>query len=260
MNNMDLKVDSVFKVFPYYFSTCWHYLKYPEYEIEVRETLYFKTLEEAEKYIIFEGDSFRSFIENHPEEINYKYGYLVLEIPLGFETHTDVIGENLSIRIYLPDGSLWGANTYSDFIPISSHGEEYNYWGRRNMFNGRKPEEIKFKSGDIVEIMGYPGNHYWSNDCVSLAIIVDVPPSIDEMSEMTKRYIETHSGFDICDHALCREFGHQMDTYKVLSLFGTEIDHAPTISVFRPKLHISKRKRSILLESYEKYRGQNNIK
>ena len=28
---MDLKVDSVFKVFPYYFSTCWHYLKYPEY-------------------------------------------------------------------------------------------------------------------------------------------------------------------------------------------------------------------------------------
>lgn len=255
---MDLKVDSIFKVFPYFFSTCWHYLKYPEYEIEVRETLYFKTLKEAEKYILLEGDSFRSFRENHPEEINYKYGYLVLEIPLGYETHTDVIGENLSIRIYLPDGSLWGANTYSDFFPISSQGEEYNDWGRRNLFYGRKPEEIKFKSGDIVEIMGYPGNHYWSNDCVSLAIVVDVPPTIDKISEMMKRYIETHSGFDICDHALCREFGHQMDTYKVLSLFGDEIDYAPTISVFRPKLSISQRKRSILLESYERYREQNN--
>ena len=257
---MEIKVDSIFKVFPYYFSTCWHYLKYPEYEIEVRETLYFKTLEEAEKYIIFEGDSFRSFIENHPEEINYKYGYLVLEIPLDYETHTDVIGENLSIRIYLPDGSLWGANTYSDFIPISSHGEEYNFWGRRNMFNGRKPEEIKFKSGDIVEIMGYPGNHYWCNDSVSLAIILDVPPTIEKISEMKKRYMESHSGYDISDHALCREFGHNMDTYKVLTLFGDEIDHAPTISVFSPKLYISKRKRSVLQKWYEKYRGMYNIK
>ena len=259
MNNMDLKVDSIFKVFPYYFSTCWHYLKYPEYEIDVRETLYFKTLEDVEEYIRYEGDSYRSFMEKCPEEIYYKYAYVVLEIPLGYETHTDILGDNLSTRIYGPDGSLWGANTYADFIPSCSHGEEYNFWGRKNIFYGRKPEDIRFKPGDIVEIMGYPGNHYWSNESVTLAIILDVPPTFDEMSEIQKQYFKTHSGFDICDHALCREFGQNMDTYKVLSLLCDEIDHAPTISVFRPKLSISKRKRRILLECYEKFRVRNNI-
>jgi hypothetical protein len=257
---MEIKVESIYKVFSYYFSTSWLHLRYPEYEIEVRDALYFMTLDDVEEYIRIEGNSYRSFMKDHPDDINYKYAYVVLEIPLGFEIHTDVLGENLSTRIYLPDGTLWGVNTYADFIPSSSQGEEYNFWGHKNIFYGRKPEEIKFKPGDIVEIMGYPGNHYWSNESVSLAIILEVPPTIDEMSKMQKKYLETHSGHDICDHALCREFGHKLDTYKVLSLLDDEIDHAPTISVFRPKLHISKRKRSILLESYEKYRGQNNIK
>lgn len=258
MNNKDLKVDSIFKVFPYYFSRCWHYLNYPEYNIEVRETLYFRTLKDAEDYISFEGEAYKSFIESHPDDVSDKYAYVVLEIPLGYETHTDVLGENLSTRIYLPDGSLWGTNTYADFIPISSNGEDYNFWGRKNTFYGRKPEEIKFKKGDIVEIMGYPGNHYWSNECVSLAIIVDVPPTIEEMSEMQKQYLKIHSGFDVCDHVFCRKFGHAMDTYKVLSLFCEETDQAPTISLFQPRLSISNRKKSILRNLYKKYQEKNN--
>ena len=257
---MEIKVESIYKVFSYYFSTCWLHLRYPEYEIEVREALYFMTLDDVEKYIRIEGNSYRSFMKDHPDDINYKYAYVVLEIPLGYETHTEVLGENLSTRIYLPDGTLWGVNTYADFIPHSSTGDEYNFWGMKNMFYGRKPDEIRFKPGDIVEIMGYPGNHYWSNDSASLAIIIEVPPTIDDMSETQKRYIETHSGHDICDHALCREFGHQLDTYKVLSLLSDEIDHAPTISVFRPKLFVSKRKRRLLVEWYEKYREVNYLK
>ncbi len=71
-------------------------------------------------------------------------------------------------------------NTYADFFPLNCHGDEYNYWGRRNLFWGRKPEEIRFKPGDIVEVMGYPGNHYWGNNSINLAIVVKAPPIVDE--------------------------------------------------------------------------------
>ena len=100
---MEIKVESIYKVFSYFFSTCWLHLRYPEYEIEVREALYFMTLDDVEKYIRIEGNSYRSFMKDHPDDINYKYAYVVLEIPLGYETHTEVLGENLSTRIYLPD-------------------------------------------------------------------------------------------------------------------------------------------------------------
>lgn len=250
---MEMEVESIYKIMPNYFAKSWSHLHYPEFKTKVRETMYVRTLEEVEGYFRKIGDRYSCFKEDVPGFISNKYAYVVLEIPLGYETHTDVLGENLSTRIYLPDGSLWGENKYADFIPLSSHGDEYNYWGRRNMFYGHRPEEIKFKPGDIVEVFGYPGNHFWGNECVSLAIIVDVPPTIDEMSERRKQYLETHSGFDVCDHALCREFGNDEDTYKVLSPFCDAIDHAPTISVFNPILPVSSRRRNAMLKMYEKY-------
>ena len=78
----------------------------------------------------------------------------------------------------LPDGILWGVKPYADFFPrygLDSNG--FNYWGRKNQFWGRDPEDIKFKPGDIVEIFGYSGNHYWTEDEVNLAIIVKTPPT-----------------------------------------------------------------------------------
>ena len=260
MNNMEIKVESIYKVTPYYFARNLRHLHYPEFKTNVLETMYVRTLEEVEEYVKITENHYSSSKEEDPRFISDKYAYVVFEIPLGFETHTDVLGENLSTRIYLPDGSLWGANTYADFIPINSLGDVYNYWGRRNMFWGRRPEEIKFKPGDIVEVLCYPGNHYWDNKCVSLAIIVDVPPTIDEISERRKIYLETHSGFDVCDHALCRKFGHQLDTYKVLSPVCDVIDHAPTISVFSPILPVSSRRRNAMLRMYEKYLEMTNQK
>ena len=257
---MDLEVESIYKVMPYYFATSWSHLHYPEFKTKVLETMYMRSLEEVEEYFREIGDDYSSFKEEVPTFISNKYAYVVHESPLGYETHTDVLGENLSTRIYLPDGSLWGANTYADFVPNSFLDDIYNYWGRRNMFWGRKPEEIKFKPGDIVEVFGYPGTHYWGNECVSLAIIVDVPPTIEEMSESRKLYMETHSGYDVCDHAMCRIFGRQLDTYKVLSPLCDEIDHAPTISVFNPILPVSGRRRNAMVKMYEKYLEMTNQK
>lgn len=248
---MKEKIDSIFKVMPYYFARSRRQLRYPEFKTEVSETLYMRTREEVDAYMFSVGNSYRELKEACSEIKSNLYAYVVVEIPLGIETHVDILGDSLSTLIYLPDGSLWGENTYANFIPINSHGEEYNYWGRRKMFWGRKPEEIRFKPGDIVEIMGYPGNQYWGDKWVNLGIIVKTPPTIDEVAVMRKEYLEKHSGFDICDHAMCYEFGCDLDTYEVLSFACNQIDHAPTISVFNPTKQVSSRRREALLKMYE---------
>ena len=121
------------------------------------------------------------------------------------------------------------------------------------MFGGRKPEEIRFKPGDIVEVMGYPGNRYWGNDSVNLAIVVKTPPTVDEVAAMRKQYMSTHSGFDISDHAMCHEFGNHLDTYEVLSFACDQIDHAPTISVFNTTKQVSAKRRNALQKMYDDY-------
>ena len=247
-------IESIFKVMPYYLARSWRKQHYPVLKTNVLETLYMRTLEEAEDYVFGRGRSYKEFMVEHPEysKLSLRYSYVVVELPIGLEIHP-TLGQNLSTRIYLPDGTIWGENTYADFIPLNCLGEEYNYWGRRNMFGGRKPEEIRFKPGDIVEVMGYPGNHYWGNDSVNLAIVVKTPPTVDEVAVMRKQYLSTHSGFDICDHAMCYEFGYHLDTYEVLSFACDQIDHAPTISVFNTTKQVSSKRRNALQKMYDDY-------
>ena len=247
-------IESIFKVMPYYLARSWRKQHYPVLKTNVLETLYMRTLEEAEDYVFGRGRSYKEFMVEHPEysKLSLRYSYVVVELPIGLEIHP-TLGQNISTRIYLPDGTIWGENTYADFIPLNCLGEEYNYWGRRNMFGGRKPEEIRFKPGDIVEVMGYPGNRYWGNDSVNLAIVVKTPPTVDEVAAMRKQYMSTHSGFDICDHAMCHEFGNHLDTYEVLSFACDQIDHAPTISVFNTTKQVSAKRRNALQKMYDDY-------
>lgn len=63
----------------------------------------------------------------------------------------------------------------------------------------------------------------------------------------------SHSGFDICDHAMCHEFGHYLDTYEVLSFACDQIDHAPTISLFNPTKQVSPRRIKALQKMYDEY-------
>ena len=109
------------------------------------------------------------------------------------------------------------------------------------------------KPGDIVEVFGYPGNDYWSNNCVDLAIVVKCPPTDRELSEKLEQYLATHSGFDVCDHALCYEFGSRQDEYEVLPLAYGEIDHSPTIATLRPSMPVSARMRNRLQKVYQQY-------
>ena len=70
---------------------------------------------------------------------------------------------------------------------------------------------------------------------------------------MRKQYLTTHSGFDVCDHAMCYEFGHDLDTYEVLSFACDQIDHAPTISLFNPTKQVSPRRIKALQKMYDEY-------
>ena len=188
---MKYHIESIFKVMPYYLARSWKMQRYPVLKTEVLETFYMRTLEEAEDYISGHGRSHKDFMEEHPEysKLSLRYSYIVVELPINMEIHP-ALGQNLSTRIYLPDGTIWGENTYADFFPLNCHGDEYNYWGRRN---------------------------------------------------------------DICDHAMCYEFGHYLDTYEVLSFACDQIDHAPTISVFNPTKEVFSRRRTVLQKMYDEY-------
>lgn len=250
------KVDSFFKVMHY--EPSFHNkrrLRYPTFRVHGSNEIYFKSLEEVENYMQERGDFYNSVHKMHPVDDDYMnlYAYVVIEIPLREQVNVDVLDHYLSFRTYLPDGTLWG-NDYGHFMSRHATGEEYNYWGRRNQFWGRRPEEIRFKPGDIVEALGCPGNDFWGNGTVDLAIIVKTPPTIAEVEEMRKRYFETHSGFDLCDHALSIEFDHALDTYEVIPYAFGEIDHAPAICVFQPTKQVSSRRRKVLLDLYEKYK------
>ena len=228
---------------------------YPCFRLRTAESSFHLTLKEAEEWVSDNGRIHRFVKENVSDDnIFGTYAYVITEIPLGVETKLDILGENLSERIYSPDGTLWAKRDFCNFIPNHCHSpEEYNYWGRLGIFKGRNPEEIKFKPGDIVEVFGYSGNDYWSNEEVNLAIVVKCPPTVSEMSQKLQEYRATHSGFDLCDHAISSEFGHREDTYEVLSLACENIDHAPTIATFRPSLPVSTRMRNRLQKMYEQY-------
>ena len=230
-------------------------IQYPSFRLRTANTAFLPTLKEAEEWVAHKGSFYRRINEdNKPSSYYGTYAYVITEIPLRIDTNLDYYGTSLSERVYSPDGTLWGKRDYCNIIPDNCFSpEEYNYWGRLCMFEGRKPEEIIFKPGDIVEVFGYPGNFNWSNNEVNLAIVVKCPPTVSEVAEKLQQYLATHNGFDICDHALCCEFGYREDEYEVLSLACETIDHSPTIATLHPSMPVSTRMRNRLQNVYQQY-------
>jgi len=232
-------------------------IRYPSFKLLCYQSAYFETISEVERYIHHDAYIHGAANKAFSIDSNYisNYVYVVIELPIGIEVRDYICGQNLSVRVYLPDGTLWGIKPYADFFPkYGLNSDGYNYWGKRNQFWGREPEEIKFKPGDIVEIFGYPGNGWWSEDEVNLAIIVKTPPTKAEVAEMFNTYKATHAGFDLCDHALSKTFGSHLDSYEVVSFAYDGIDHASTISVFEPTKQVSPKRKDALMKLYEKYK------
>lgn len=247
----NLHIQSIFKVTRYIYK--YHNIKkchWPEFKLDAHLSIFFKTLSEAEEYI----KEF-SYIYSHDT-----YAFVIVEIPFGLHV-SEYMPDCFSERIYLSNGSLWGVNDYANitqwWCPYHDELELGNYLGKKRMFYGRKPEEIRFKPGDIVEVFGYPGNDYWSDNVVSLAIVVKTPPTVEEISKQMDEYLSTHSDYDVSDHSLGYEFGNYLDTYEVIPFDFGDIDHSPTIATMNPSLSISTRRKSRLIGQYEKYLSGN---
>lgn len=251
-----LTIDSIYKIMLYrYKRRDRRKLRYPAFPVQGHEEIYFRTLEEVESYIRnraswrncdgtpdYQDDSFIDI-----------YAYVVIEIPLALEVNIAALDQNLSIRIYRADGTLWGENRYANFFPRRGQNSDgHNYWGRRNLFFGRNPEEIRFKPGDIVEILGHVGNSYFTPDSVELAIIVKTPPTREEVAKFQQQYVAIHGESDVCDYNLGLMCNQHMDTYEVIPYSDGAIDHAPTISVFPLSKPISARRRATLEEMYHR--------
>jgi hypothetical protein len=83
--------------------------------------------------------------------------------------------------------------------------EEYQ---RKGMFPGRRPEDIRFKEGDIVEVFGE--FRMWNT--VNLGIVAGTPPTLQEAQEWDKPYDEEALA------AECRWHGdYSDDKYTILT-------------------------------------------
>ena len=199
--------------------------RYPSYKLWTGASAYFHTVKEAELFL-------------QPLHDIDTYCYSLSELPMGMD-HYD--RHSFSERIYLPNKQLWSVRNYADIFPVSipspySEIEFDNYIYGRCFFDGRSPEEIHFKQGDIIEIFCYSGNNFWSAGSMELAIVVDVPPTKEEMATRIERFLKESQyltgdrGFD-----LGIEFNGKEDAYTVIPAYitkdtETEIltDHCPT--------------------------------
>ena len=205
--------------------------------LEGKVAAYFHTKEEAEEAM--------SYIWGHV--IGERYCWVLSELPVGM---TFLPVESFSERVYLPDGQLWSERLYADMFPRDiprpySDIEFDNYIYGRRFFAGRKPEEIRFQPGSIIEILCHQGNHYWSEGPLELAIVIDTPPTIDEIAKQTEHYLKTAKdltgdrGFD-----LGVKFNVLNDAYAVVAAHvsaDTEvnpIDFCPTHCAMLPRMEV----------------------
>ena len=243
-----INIDSIFKLTPY--SVARTNSRYPTFRLRKEMPILFRSVEDAERDMLTYNGIF-------------PYCFALSEMPVGMQFF---IGESFSERIYLPDGQLWGKRLYSNIKPLDippqyREIEFDNYIYGRGLFSGRKPEEIRFKRGDIIEIFCYKGNDYWSEGNAELAIVVDTPPTESEMEERFKYYLaheKTHltgnRGFD-----LGVRFGSHKDAYTVISAYLPEntepanfLDHCSTHCAMLPRFEVSSRTRAKLERMLDK--------
>ena len=133
----------------------------PGFGIFESENVIYLTLAEAEKHI-------KKLAKD--KDI---YSFLVEEKPLGGTFYT---GDTLSRRRYLKDGSLWQKCEVSGIRYFNGKDVDLGNTG----FYGRDPKTIPFKEGDVVEVA--------NRDFVQLAIIWNLPPSIEYMKPIWERH------------------------------------------------------------------------
>lgn len=248
-----LNIDTIYKLTTHEFARL-RGNHYPTYKILAGASSFFHTLDEAEQFLHYIA---------RPKD-SFTYCYTISELPVGVNHHD---WESFSERVYLHDGSYWSqrncAHIAPDKIPPQYTEREFdNDLYGRCLFEGRPPEDVRFKRGDIIEILCYNANNYWSGGHVELAIVAGTPPTMEEMSIIMERYLKENPywltgdrGFD-----LGITFNANDDAYTVIPAYVPEktemeclTDHCPTHCAMHPRFKVSPRMQKKLQGLLERY-------
>ena len=188
-----------------------HGTRYP-----VRKRLYnlslgaYTTLEKAEKAMMRVVKNWDTDEDN--------YCFIITERKLNPKPDKeDVVG----VRTYLPDGSWY----------------EENMVGQDGVFRGRPNERIRFKIGDVVEVL--------YGKTVELAIVGNTPPSLEFAEQMRKRRL----GNGVTDEFFMDKFD---DSYTIYDTHPGGHTHVESQFVFPTRKPVSEKLVQKLKEQMEK--------
>lgn len=188
-----------------------HGTRYP-----VRKRLYnlslgaYTTLEKAEKAMMRVVKNWDTDEDN--------YCFIITERKLNPKPDKeDMVG----VRTYLPDGSWY----------------EENMVGRDGVFRGRPKERIRFKIGDVVEVL--------YGKTVELAIVGNTPPSLEFAEQMRQRRLEK----GVTDEFFMDKFD---DSYTIYDTHPGGHTHVESQFVFPTRKPVSEKLVQKLKEQLEK--------
>ena len=170
----------------------------------------YTTLEKAEKAMIRVVKNWDTDEDN--------YCFIITERKLNPKPDKeDMVG----VRTYLPDGSWY----------------EENMVGRDGVFRGRPKERIRFKIGDVVEVL--------YGKTVELAIVGNTPPSLEFAEQMRQRRLEK----GVTDEFFMDKFD---DSYTIYDTHPGGHTHVESQFVFPTRKPVSEKLVQKLKEQLEK--------
>lgn len=170
---------------------------------------YHSTLEKAKQNMASSVE-----IEKESKPVCDTLCYIITEWEIDCDCGLDII----SIQTYLKDGSFY----------------ERNYVDRDKVYRGRPKDKIRFKHGDIVEVL--------DNGYLRLAIVDGEPSSVERMNYLRERAIK--NGHFKKGDDLFMDISD--DQYMVYDLTGGGHSHIESQFVFPHFKHVSKHLRERL--------------
>ncbi len=192
---------------------------YPSFPVKRQSEHYSQTLADAEQIMKRVAQIYAGF---------GLYCFCVDELP--FKEDTSFQGY-VSRRIYndkaeLVEQSRCSSIGYADRLPYMH-------------YRGRTPEMIRFKAGDIVEV--------FSDGQVSLAMVVDIPPTVEESYQIALNGYEDdiidvpHGDQLLEDNCIYNDhiYGAEKDCYTVKGVVDFEEPYqVSSMSIFKPRFPI----------------------
>ena len=197
----------------------WGKPKYPEFDVERYTVGLFSSLAKAEQEI---GKCVEEAKENADEKYpDFTFGFMINELVLD----KTMYGLAKKRRSYLADGSFLDETLVSE---IDGDGKN----GRLEEYLGRPAEKIRFKEGDLVEVL--------FGDRVSLKVMGGLPSTPEEVQQLHERNRKRENISDDCDYWF--KLDYTDDGYYALNLNSSH-SHPDAINMFPVRLKVSKKLR-----------------